>query len=414
MLGMAKRESPRHYRRELRLVEILSRFPGERAADRRSASGRRRDGPLWPGTCVGRDQAEIHALRSRTRPTPEPKPLAGPVEADETYVGGRNKDRPASARRLEGRGVAGRVGAGGILARPTNTITATVLPDTKVRTIRGSLRRSTRRAPTLFPDAATIDPARRGPGHPSLRGFVCATRPRQTAPLRRTHGMERLKLLDLFCCAGGAARGYRNAGFDVVGVDIDPQPRYPYEFIQADVMALDASFIGSFDAVHASPPCQAYSDLAKRNGNGHMWPKLIEPVRDMLVASGKPYVIENVEGAPLRDYIVLCGTMFDDLRVIRHRLFETNFAIYPPEHKPHPLVHTFDKRKAHYGKTDERKDYVQVTGGGNCTLAAAHDAMGIDWRMMKREINEAIPPAYAEFVGRAMISSVFGNGKTRI
>ena len=226
--------------------------------------------------------------------------------------------------------------------------------------------------------------------------------------------MKRPKLLDLFCCAGGAARGYHDAGFDVVGVDVDPQPRYPYEFIQADVMALDASFIESFDAVHASPPCQAYSDLAKRNGNGHMWPKLIEPVREMLAASGKPYVIENVEGAPLRDYIVLCGTMFDELRVIRHRLFEANFTIEPPDHRPHPLVHTFDRRKAHYGKTDERKDYVQVTGGGNCTLAAAHDAMGIDWRMMKREINEAIPPAYAAFVGREMMRSVFANAESGV
>ena len=303
---------------------------------------------------------------------------------------------------------------GGILVRPPNTITATVLPDTKVRTIQGSLRRNARRAPTLFPDEAIADPGMCRSGRPSLHRFASTNRPRRGAPLRRTPSTKRLKLLDLFCCAGGAARGYRNAGFDVVGVDIDPQPRYPYEFVQADVMALDASFIESFDAVHASPPCQAYSDLAKRNGNGHMWPKLIEPVRDMLIASGRPYVIENVEGAPLRDYIVLCGTMFDDLRVIRHRLFEANFPIYPPPHRRHPLVHTFDKRKAHYGKTDERKDYVQVTGGGNCTLAAAHDAMGIDWRMMKREINEAIPPAYAEFVGCAMISSVFGNGETRI
>ena len=127
-------------------------------------------------------------------------------------------------------------------------------------------------------------------------------------------------------------------------------------------------------------------------------PKLIEPVRELLRSTGLPYVIENVEGAPLVDYIVLCGTMFPELRVLRHRLFETNFPIVAPHHPPHPKVHTLDKRKSHYGKTDEWTDYVQVTGGGNSSVAAASDAMGIDW-MIKRELNEAIPPAYTQFVG---------------
>lgn len=215
----------------------------------------------------------------------------------------------------------------------------------------------------------------------------------------------RPRLLDLFCCAGGAAVGYHRAGFDVVGVDVSPQPRYPYEFIQADVMELDREFLLGFEAIHASPPCQSYSDLAKRNGNGHMWPRLIEPVREMLRETGLPYVIENVEGAPLIAPVVLCGTMFPELRVIRHRLFEANFLIMEPQHPKHPLVHTFDKRKNHYGKTNEWTDYVQVTGGGNCTLAAARQAMGIHW-MTKNELNEAIPPAYAEYVGRAMMRFV--------
>ena len=214
--------------------------------------------------------------------------------------------------------------------------------------------------------------------------------------------MNRPRLLDLFCCAGGAAMGYYNAGFDVVGVDIVPQPRYPFRFIQSDVMALDPEFIASFDAVHASPPCQAYSDLAARNGNADQWPKLIEPVRAMFIDSRLPYVIENVDGAPLRDYIVLCGTMFPGLRVLRHRLFETNFPIQVPTHGKHPKVHTLDKRKSHYGKTDQWVDYVQVTGGGNCSVASARDAMGIEW-MIKRELNEAIPPAYTEFVGTALL-----------
>jgi DNA (cytosine-5)-methyltransferase 1 len=213
----------------------------------------------------------------------------------------------------------------------------------------------------------------------------------------------RPRLLDLFCCAGGAGVGYNRAGFDVVGVDIVDRPRYPYTFIQADAMKLDPEFVASFDAIHASPPCQSYSDLAKRNGNGDEWPRLVEPVREMLIKSGRPYVIENVEGAPLLDPVVLCGTMFPQLRVLRHRLFEANFKIVPPPHRKHPKVHTFDKRKSHYGKTNEWTDFVQVTGGGNCSLAAAREAMGIDW-MTKGEINEAIPPAYTELIGRQLLA----------
>lgn len=212
----------------------------------------------------------------------------------------------------------------------------------------------------------------------------------------------RPRLLDLFCGAGGAGAGYAQAGFDVVGVDLADQPNYPFEFMRGDALTLDVDFLAAFDVIHASPPCQAYSDLAHRNGNGHEWPRLIEPVRDLLAATGRPYVIENVEGAPLRDYIVLCGTMFPELRVLRHRLFETNFPIMSPSHMRHPLVHTHDRRKAHYGRTNEWLDYVTVTGGGNCTVAAARDAMGICW-MNKREINEAIPPAYSEYVGQALM-----------
>ncbi|HEY5176310.1 MAG TPA: DNA cytosine methyltransferase [Terriglobales bacterium] len=122
------------------------------------------------------------------------------------------------------------------------------------------------------------------------------------------------RLLDLFCCAGGAGVGYSKAGFEVVGIDIDPQPHYPLPFIQADALTLDETFIASFDAVHASPPCQAYSDLAKRNGNAHEWPRLIEPIREILIRSRLPYVIENVDGAPLINPVVLCGTMSPNWR----------------------------------------------------------------------------------------------------
>lgn len=213
------------------------------------------------------------------------------------------------------------------------------------------------------------------------------------------------RLLDLFCCAGGAGVGYARAGFEVVGVDIAPQPRYPFDFIHADCLTLDPDFIAGFDAIHASPPCQSYSDLAKRNGNADAWPRLIDPTRDMLVRSGLPWVIENVEGAPLRSPVVLCGTMFPGLRVLRHRLFEANFPIITPPHGKHPKVHTFDKRKSHYGKTHDMRDFVQVTGGGNCTIAAAKDAMGIDW-MTKNEMNESIPPAYTKLIGEQLLAHI--------
>lgn len=216
---------------------------------------------------------------------------------------------------------------------------------------------------------------------------------------------DRPRLLDLFCCAGGAAMGYYRAGFEVVGVDIEAQSNFPFEFVQADALTLDQEFIQSFDAIHASPPCQSYSDLAKRNKNADKWPRLIEPTRKMLDTTGLPYMIENVEGAPLIDPVVLCGTMFPPLRVIRHRLFEANFPLSTPPHGPHPLVFTHDKRKRHYGILNQDTSFVQVTGGGNCSVANARDAMGIGW-MTKNELNESIPPAYTEYLGKQVLSEV--------
>ena len=141
------------------------------------------------------------------------------------------------------------------------------------------------------------------------------------------------RLLDLFCGAGGAAMGYHRAGFEVVGVDINPQPHYPFEFIQGDAVevALDAWRL--FDAIHASPPCQAYSWSAKRWAEVER-AELVAPTRSLLADIGRPYVIENVVGAPLIDPITLCGEMFG-LEVIRHRLFESNQWLMSMPHRKH-------------------------------------------------------------------------------
>lgn len=201
--------------------------------------------------------------------------------------------------------------------------------------------------------------------------------------------------------------GYARAGFDVTGVDINRQPRYPFEFHQGDALEFVRKHGHEFDAIHASPPCQHYSVASKsHNGNADAHPDLIAPTRNTLSATGKPWVIENVIGAPLHDPVVLCGTMFDGLRVIRHRQFESSIHLHVPSKcGPHQMCYTLDKRKPHYGRLDEMTAFVMVNGGGNCSKAAAADAMGIDW-MTKEELNEAIPPAYTEFLGRQLLAAV--------
>lgn len=214
--------------------------------------------------------------------------------------------------------------------------------------------------------------------------------------------MRKLRILDLFCCAGGAGWGYHEAGLDVTGVDHEPQPRYPFTFHQADALEFLKEHGHEFDVVHASPPCQAHSDLQKQNKRSY--PDLIAPTRELLIASGLPYVIENVEGAPLINPVMVCGAGIPGLRVIRHRLFESNVPLVgvpcPPRH---PLVFTHDKRKAHYGRLNQDTAFVQVTGGGNCTVANKRSAMGIDW-MTGAELNEAIPPAMTRHIGEQLMS----------
>lgn len=212
-------------------------------------------------------------------------------------------------------------------------------------------------------------------------------------------------LLDAYCCQGGASAGYQAAGFCTTGVDVAPQPRYPWHSVQDDALRYTVRYGYRYAAIHASPPCQHWSDLAHRNGNAHDWPDLIGPTRDVLAIVGRPWVMENVERTPLRGTVRLCGTQFPGLRVLRHRLFETSgWAIPELPHGRHPLVFTHDKRKAHYGQLDQDTAFVQVTGGGNATLANKRAAMGgVDW-MDSHGVNESIPPAYAGHVGRALLA----------
>jgi DNA (cytosine-5)-methyltransferase 1 len=207
------------------------------------------------------------------------------------------------------------------------------------------------------------------------------------------------RALDLFCGAGGASMGLHRAGFDVTGIDIKKQPRYPFRFIQAD--ALNPPFdLAEFDLIWASPPCQAYTSAAgKERNRGKVYPDLIAPVRRMLAKSGVPFVIENVPRAPLRPDLKLHGDMFPDLRVVRERWFELSWDGFQLCSKPRVGVVASG-------------EYLSVAGNGTqgwCFKLGhrylAKDckaAMGIDW-MDRKMLSQAIPPAYAEFIGRAAL-----------
>jgi len=225
----------------------------------------------------------------------------------------------------------------------------------------------------------------------------------------------RPRLLDLFCGAGGAAMGYHRAGFEVVGVDVNPQPRYPFQFIQADAIEAltEESILGyewsGIDAIHASPPCQAYSDLAHRWGNADDHPRLIEPVRELLQTTGLPYVIENVEGAPLRDPTLICGSerglTVDGYRLRRHRLFETSWPFHgwPCACRRYADMPVMDVS----GGGPTRKPRTDGGGGRpyKGTADQVREIMGMPWAT-KAECNEAIPPAYTRLVGRRLLAHI--------
>ena len=211
-----------------------------------------------------------------------------------------------------------------------------------------------------------------------------------------------MKLLDLYCKAGGASKGYADAGFEVTGIDIKKQKRYPFTFIQADCLEVlkDLDYLRTFDVIAASPPCQTHSATKHlRVAQGKTTDKvdLIPQTRQALIASGKPYVIENVPGAPLINPVQFCGSYFG-LKVRRHRLFESNL----------PIIGSGCKHKEQgrpVGIYGSMRD--EIPGGGHTakTIEQAREAMGIDW-MIWGELVEAIPPVYTYEIGKQLILTI--------
>lgn len=205
------------------------------------------------------------------------------------------------------------------------------------------------------------------------------------------------KLLDLCCCAGGASVGYFLAGFDVTGVDQDRQRDYPFRFIQANVLDLTYEDLLTYDAIHASIPCQGYCTAnVKARNNPELYPDIYHKVKAMLVASGKPYVMENVLGSPLKGFR-LCGTMFG-LGVFRHRIFETNFHVsnVPP--------------CSCSSKRIDGEQYATIAGSRRRGKKKDWQRMGTPWITDPDKVKEAIPPAYTEWIGLQMSGSRNCNG----
>jgi DNA (cytosine-5)-methyltransferase 1 len=198
-----------------------------------------------------------------------------------------------------------------------------------------------------------------------------------------------MRVLDLFCGAGGAGTGYARAGCEVVGVDINPMPRYPYAFVQADALEYVREHGHQFDLIHASPPCQAH--MALRHWTKREYVDLIEPTRAALITAARPYIIENVMKAPLLTPIMLCGSMFG-LRVIRHRIFETSPPIwFAPASCSHP-------RNAVGRRGNEgTREWITVTGHFSNVPKAQQAMGGLDW-MTQHDLAQAIPPAYTQWL----------------
>ena len=200
-----------------------------------------------------------------------------------------------------------------------------------------------------------------------------------------------MRIADLFCGAGGSAYGLSIAGFEVEGFDIVPQPNYPFKFTCKSAFEVDLT---QYDAIWASPPCQAYISVG-RTRTRQKYQNLIPNTRYLLQQSKLPYIIENIVPAPLIDPVVLCGEMFG-LRVLRHRKFESNLTLVVPEHERHNSngVHRSSRGGGYYWA---------VNGHEIGTLKQWKDAMGIEWMTSKRELAEAIPPKYSEYLGKQLM-----------
>ena len=221
------------------------------------------------------------------------------------------------------------------------------------------------------------------------------------------------KILDLFCGEGGAGWGYHLAGWDVVGVDVSPActRRYPLDSIPFDALEYLAAHSREYDAIHASPPCQRYSHGTVA-GHAHKHPDLIGATREALLATGLPYVIENVPRAPLVEPITLCGTMFgltatdDDgtlLHLQRHRLFESNVKLAAPRHE-HPSGVQW--AGSYGGARRDKHEARHVRKGGYVPSKPVQERlMGVAW-MTQKGLYESIPPAYTEHIGRQLLEVV--------
>lgn len=217
--------------------------------------------------------------------------------------------------------------------------------------------------------------------------------------------MSSFRLLDLFCSAGGAAMGYRRAGFDVVGVDIKPQPRYPFEFHQADAFEFLAKRGHEFDAVHGSPECRdhtALTSVAGVTGTGWQLSELIARLDEL----GKPYVVENVASARFEHNLILCGDRHFGLRAVRHRKFRcVGFTVPQPAHPRGHSRKTYTKRRR---EAWARGDFVSITG--DVGVYVGPEAMGIDW-MNGDELSLAVPVAYTEYIGTHLIRTLRDQAK---
>jgi len=205
-----------------------------------------------------------------------------------------------------------------------------------------------------------------------------------------------LKLLDLYCCGGGASYGYEQAGFDVTGVDIIDQPRHRGKFFKADAIEFLKKNHQDFDVIHASPPCQAHSMASKQwRLKGKEYPDLIAPTRAALIETGLPYIMENVPGSPLIDPIEMCGAMFG-MRTYRHRLFESNMPLTVP---PHPVHHAPNAKMGRPANDDEFIQYVGHFPG----VKAVQEMTGLHW-LGQKELAQSIPPQYTLYLGRQVLN----------